>query len=171
MDIREYPLLNTPGLMLCVLKVADKGEASLADALRHLRDLLGAARERPPVDEDELLRRLGAVRRYLGEAGLIDPADGAHFRITETGRRALAEHPAGFDVADLMRFEEFRRFVRRSARSAAPADPHTEAYDAGRDAYRTGAALSDNPYAPDTIDHLAWEDGWSEGHDEDLEGA
>ena len=32
-----------------------------------------------------------------------------------------------------------------------------------------GRSLSENPYPPDSIDHLAWENGWSEGRDAEFD--
>ncbi len=38
-----------------------------------------------------------------------------------------------------------------------------------RPAYSDWKNLADNPYAFDTINPLAWEDGWFEARDEDME--
>jgi hypothetical protein len=44
-------------------------------------------------------------------------------------------------------------------------DPRPAAYDAGLQAFGEGRALDANPFASDTPDHLAWENGWSEARD------
>ena len=46
-------------------------------------------------------------------------------------------------------------------------DPRARGYDEGFNAYWSGKDPTDNPYRPDTVDHLAWENGWSEALDED----
>jgi hypothetical protein len=68
-----------------------------------------------------------------------------------------------------MQFTEFRAFIRRSVQRPPPEDTHGNAYDEGYAAHDSGARLDDNPYLPDTIDHLAWENGWFEAHDEAAE--
>ena len=106
--------------------------------------------------------------RYLTEARLLAPgADGA-FTLTERGRAALAEHPEGFDTADLMVYPEFARYIRSLELRRGPLDPRAGGYDQGFYAYWTGETPADNPYSPDSADHLAWENGWSEALDEDF---
>lgn len=167
MDFAEYPLLNTPHLILVLLKTASRREASLDDAVARLQEALGAAHERPAVETGEMRRRLDAIRHYLVEAGLLEAAAGDRFRATGQGLRALAEHPLGFDTADLMAYARFRRFIRRSRPAGARMDPHARQFDEGFAAYRDSRPFTDNPYAPDTLDHLVWEDGWFEALDED----
>lgn len=168
MHFREYPLLNTPHLLLLMLREAEAGETSLAACAARLRQLLALANEHPPYGDDEILGRLDTLSRHLAEARLIEPAGAGRFAITERGREALADHPTGFDLADLMVYPEFARFIRGLSRARAEGrmDPRTPAYDEGYGAYRAGARLADNPYTEDTIDHLAWENGWFEALDE-----
>ncbi len=92
---------------------------------------------------------------------------GDRFVITARGREALAKHPSGFDLADLMVYPEFADYIRRLARVREQMDPRTPAYDEGFAAYRAGERLAANPYPSDTVDHLAWENGWFEALDED----
>ncbi|HUF86333.1 MAG TPA: hypothetical protein VMM59_03040 [Thermohalobaculum sp.] len=169
MHFREYPLLNTPHLMLLILREAAGGETSLAACAGRLRQLLARARERPPYGDDEIGARLDALRRYLAEARLIAPAGGERFAITARGREALAEHASGFDLADLMVYPEFADFVRGLARARAEGrmDARIPAYDEGYAAYRAGAILADNPHPEDSADHLSWANGWVEALDED----
>ena len=105
--------------------------------------------------------------RYLTEAKLLAPADGG-FATTARGRAALAEHPQGFDTADLMVYPEFARYIRGLELRRAGLDPRAGGYDQGFYAYWTGELPADNPYPPDSADHLAWENGWSEALDEDF---
>lgn len=169
MHFRESPLLNTPHLMLVILRGAAEGETSLEACQERLGELLVRAAERPPYGADEIRGRLDLLRRYLAEARLIEPAREGRFAITARGREALANHPGGFDLADLMAYPEFASFIRglSRARSEGRMDPRTPAYDEGFAAYRAGALLADNPYPSDSVDHLAWENGWYEALDED----
>ena len=171
MHFREYPLLNTPHLMLVLLREADRHETTPDACVARLRELLTMADEDPPYGEAEIRARLDVLRRYLAEAELVEPVEGEgdRFRITARGREALAEHPQGFDLAELMVYPEFARFIRSlsRARSEGRMDPRTPAYDEGFAAYRSGARLADNPHPSDTVDHLAWENGWFEALDED----
>ncbi len=167
MHFREFPLLNTPNLMLVILREAAAGETSVDACADRLDALLMLTRERPPYGRAEILRRLEALCRYLEAARMIAPANSDRFAITPRGREALAEHPGGFDLADLMIYPEFAEFIRRLARAREQMDPRAPAYDEGFAAYRSGARLTENPYAGDTVDHLAWENGWFEALDED----
>ena len=171
MHFREYPLLNTPHLMLVILREASAGETTPEACAVRLQELLSMADEHPPYGEAEIRGRLDVLCRYLAEAGLVEPVEGEghRIRITPRGREALREHPQGFDLAELMAYPEFARFIRSLARSRAEGrmDPRTPAYDEGFAAYRAGARLADNPHPSDSVDHLAWENGWFEALDED----
>ena len=54
--------------------------------------------------------RMQWAKKYLTEAGLLETTRRAHFKITERGKRALAEQPNRIDNAYLSRFEEFNEF-------------------------------------------------------------
>jgi hypothetical protein len=167
MDLAEYPLLNRPALMLTVLETARHGAATLGDCRRRLDAALAAARERrPPVEETAILAELDLVRRHLAAALLLEPVDAARFRLTERGAAALAAHRAGIDESVLMEFPEYRAFIARLAADPPEEDPRGRAYDEGWAAFQDGAPLQDNPFAPDAVDHLAWENGWLEARDE-----
>lgn len=43
-------------------------------------------------------------------------------------------------------------------------DPKTEGYDAFRD----GKRETDNPYLPDTDEHLGWNKGFKEAYEDDI---
>lgn len=168
LHFREYPLLNTPHLNLVLLKTALRGACHIGDCAAQLKSLLKAADETPPVTDEDLTGRLRALSAHLVEARLLRPVDGGRFEITRRGREALEEHPGGFDAADLMAYPEFAAFVDSRRRPDHPMDPHVAQYDEGFDAYRTGKRPADNPYPAETVNHLAWENGWCEGLDEDL---
>jgi hypothetical protein len=168
MRFREYPLLNTPNLVVTILRAAREGPATLAGCLARLQALLDRADEHPPFGSEEVAGRLGVLIRYLAEARLLLRGDEGSFTASERGRRALSEHPEGFDTADLMVYPEFARYIRSLALRRAPLDARAGGYDQGFSAYWSGASPSDNPHSPDSADHLAWENGWSEALDEDF---
>lgn len=171
MRFREYPLLSTPSMVATILRAAE-GEATVADCTRRLTSLLDRLDEHPPFGPDEVASRLGMLVRYLTEARLLAPGPGGSFTLTERGRAALADHPEGFDTADLMAYPEFARHLAGLRRRRGPLDdPRPGGYDAGFEAYWAGQGPVDNPYDPDNVDHLAWENGWSEALDEDFRRA
>lgn len=169
MELGDFPLLNTPHLVVVMLKTTSGGEASIDDALNYLRKILRVAGEQPPFAEEILRQRLQAIGHHLMQVGLLAPVEGGRFRITGKGRRAIADHPAGFDTADLMDDPQFRRRLRLVYRQTGMDDPRETQYQAGYAAFRQGMAISDNPHHQDTIDHLAWEDGWCEARDDALD--
>jgi hypothetical protein len=168
MRFREYPLLNTPSMVLIVLRRGLEPPATLADCAAELRALLDRAGEHPPFGPADMASRLEMLLRYLGEAGLVAPAGDGGFGTTERGRAALAAHPQGFDTADLMVYPAFARYIRGLERRRGGMDPRAGGYDQGFYAYWSGEMPADNPYPPDSADHLAWENGWSEALDEDF---
>lgn len=167
MHFREYPLLNTPHMVLVLLKEAARADTSVADCANRLWAILKSAGENPPVAPDEVRRRLEVLCRHLTEARLLSPVDGNRFAITARGREALAAHPSGLDTADLMVFPEFDQFIRSRAVGRLRSDPRSPEFDEGFNAYAAGRTPVDNPYAEDRVEHLAWENGWFEALDED----
>lgn len=165
MEFAEYPLLNTPNLTVVLLRTAAGGQATLDDAVARLRDSLRRARENPPFDDRALGRRLRAVGTYLAGAGMLQVHSGDTLVITDRGLRAIAECPAGFDPADLLRDAEIRQRLRVKRRREAPSDPRNDRYADGYNAWRSGYRITDNPFRQDSVDHLAWEDGWCEARD------
>jgi hypothetical protein len=168
MHFREYPLLNTPSMVAVVLHEAAGGAATLAGCTGRIEALLDRAGEHPPFSAREVAGRLEMLIRYLTEARLLAPQGDGSFALTGRGKAALAEHPAGFDTADLMVYPEFARHVRGLALRRGPLDARTGGYDEGFYGYWNGESPADNPYPADTADHLAWENGWSEALDEDF---
>lgn len=168
MNDLDYPLLHYQDLMLALLKVGSDGPGTMEDCLDHLRGRRELAHEEARVPRADLLERLERARRYLVAAVLIEDLGEGRFRITERGRRALAEHPLGVDDSVLMEFPEFRAFVRESAEAGERAEPRSAEYDQGYRAYHGGVGPSANPYDFDTVKHLAWENGWFQARDEDM---
>ena len=167
MRFREYPLLNTPNLVALILREAAEGPTTLATCLARLQGLLDQVHEHPPFAPAEVSSRLETLVRYLTEARLL-AVDGEGIALTERGRAALVEHPAGLDTADLMAYPEFARYLRGLQLRRGPLDARATGYDQGFYAYWTGETPADNPYGSDSADHLAWENGWSEALDEDF---
>ncbi|MFO1141114.1 MAG: hypothetical protein U1E59_01790 [Amaricoccus sp.] len=168
MLFREYPLLNTPNLVVVILRAAAAGPATLDDCMTQLQALLDRADEHPPFGPADVAPRLATLVRYLTEARLLAPDGDDRFTVTERGQAALRDRPQGFDTADLMAYPEFARYVRGLALRRGPVDARSGGYDRGFDAYWNGDAPADNPFAADSADHLAWENGWSEALDEDF---
>jgi hypothetical protein len=168
MRFREYPLLNSPNMVVTILREAQEGPATLKNVAARLQALLDQADEHPPFGPGDVASRLELLIRYLSEATLLAPGPDGAFTLTERGRAALAEHPEGFDTPDLMVYPEFARYIRSLELRRGPLDPRAGGYDQGFYASWTGDAPADNPYSPDSADHLAWENGWSEALDEDF---
>ncbi|MEK0084548.1 hypothetical protein [Benzoatithermus flavus] len=168
MDDAEPILLHEPDFMLAVLRAAREGPARLDDAVARLRAHLAAAGEPLALAPEELTRRFEEAARLLEGACAIVPADDGRYRLTPRGVRLLAEHPDGIDQSVLRTFPEFRAFMATTSRPGPEDDPRLPAFHAGMQAFAERRALSDNPFASDTPDHLAWECGWSEARDEAL---
>jgi hypothetical protein len=168
MLFREYPLLNTPNLVVVILRAASDGAATREESAAHLHALLEQAHEDPPFGPEEIGSRLDTLIRYLAEAKLVALGPDGGFTLTERGRAALEQHPQGFDTADLMAYPEFARYIRSLSLRRGPADARDGGYDLGYEAYRGGGTVADNPFPSDSADHLAWENGWSEALDEDF---
>ncbi len=169
MDFHEYPLLNVPDLMLVLMKEAAHGPASLRDTFRRLRRNMCFAKEDPKLPIREILKHLVEAREHLLAAGVLAPQGKGSFILTPQGREVLASHPLGVDDSVLMQLPEFRAFVREKSKRLSPADTCLAEYDKGFAAYRMGAAVEDNPYSPEISAFLAWENGWFEARDEQLE--
>jgi restriction system protein len=60
------------------------------------------------------------AKTYLAQAGLLEATKRAHFRITERGRKVLAENPLRIDNEYLSQFAEFTQFRERSRVAGKP---------------------------------------------------
>lgn len=169
MDFAEYPLLHEAELMLTLLRVAEDREGRVEDALARLGRGLDRAGEPATLSAAEITARLEAARLRLCVAGLLCEGGGGGFRISTRGRKVLAEHPDGVDDTVLMQFREFRLWLRQTAEHPPPEDNAGRAYQEGWMAQLAGRPHSDNPYLGDTVRHQAWENGWFEARDEEVD--
>lgn len=101
--------------LLPLLKRLADGEAQpLSNLAQQLADDLGLS----PEDRAQMLtsgqltyqNRVGWARTYLKKAGLIEAPSRGTARITDRGRRVLAENLPAIDVKYLYRFPEFVEF-------------------------------------------------------------
>lgn len=171
MDLEDRPLLHVADLALALLRAAQAEAADIDAATRLLADDRRLAHEAAPIDPGELFASLDRARRHLVAAQLLQMLDDTRFRITPRGRAVLRAHPDGIDDSVLMAFPEFRAWVERIAHHAAPEDSRHREFQRGWSAAAEGRDLGDNPYAPDTAQHAAWEDGWLEANRRGREGA
>lgn len=165
MDNEEPILLHEQDLMLALLHAAAEGPATVQGAVARLRGMRAVAGEADAVDE-EVMRRLRRAALALRAAGALARIETGTLKITERGRELLASSPEGIDETALMRFAEFRAFISGSGSREPRGDPRMPAFDAGQLAFTTGKPLTENPFPFDSVDHLAWENGWSEARDE-----
>lgn len=177
-DWSDPPLMSRSFLMLTALRQAAAGPTSMArlgDVMRRARERIG---DPVRVSPAELERRVATAVDYLLGAELLTIDEAGALVITERGRQVLADHPAGVDGSVLSEFPEFRAYIHeraehaaRTAQEEAPS-PHpmpSPAYQEGYRAFRAGMSSSDNPYDEETINHLAWANGWFEARDQGQE--
>lgn len=165
MDLNEYTLLNRPALMLLVLKAAAERPVTIEDCHARLNEELARAHERPDVPGEAIDAELREVRTHLAAAALLVKTEDGRSALTQRGRQVLQAHPMGVDETILTQFAEYKAFIRDFARRRTVDDPRVPRYDEGYAAQQAGQMLTENPYPPDTADHLAWENGWSEARD------
>jgi restriction system protein len=166
MDDEEPVLLHEQNLMLALLRCAADGRGTIAEALASLLRLRDAAHEPPTADLADVRGRLGQAARALAAAGALAPDGSGTLRLTPRGEQLLHDHPHGVDETVLMRFPEFRAHVAAPPPHAPEGDPRPDAFDAGYRACANGWPYTDNPHPPDTVDHLAWQNGWCTARDE-----
>jgi len=105
-------------LMLPVLAISAKGETNIGDTVETLAEQYRLTPEEraqllPSGRQTTFANRVHWAKSYLGKAGLIELTKRAHFRITQTGERVLAEKPGRIDIRYLGRFPNFRSFAKR----------------------------------------------------------
>lgn len=122
------PIPDYESVMLPLLRLAaDGAEHRFRDAVEHLAAHFGLS----DAERAELLpsgtgplfdNRVAWARVYLKQAGLLESPRRGFFRITDRGRRVLAQNPARIDTSLLDQFEEFRAFRtrRREGTSESP---------------------------------------------------
>jgi restriction system protein len=118
--------------MLPVLRAASQGEVRISDVRNKVGEQLGLTAEdyavRLPSDRQGAFEnRVHWAKFYLGKAGLIEATRRGYLKITPRGRQTLDANPAKIDNAYLSKFDEFRQFTEKSARSttqdALPLEP------------------------------------------------
>jgi len=106
-------------LMLPVLKVAADGqERRIGDVINQLAREFALTEEEqqqllPSGKQTAFANRVHWARTYLVQARLLEATKRAHFRITDRGRKALAERPPRIDNEYLLQFPEFIQFRER----------------------------------------------------------
>jgi restriction system protein len=105
--------------MLPLLRLAGDGqEHRMREVIEPLRKELGLSQaqmeELLPSGQSIFSNRAHWAKTYLGQAKLLEITKRAHFRITERGRKVLAENPAKIDIQLLERFPEFNEFRKRA---------------------------------------------------------
>lgn len=166
-DLDETPLLNEPNVMLVALKTVARGPGRPEDCLRRLAASMRQAGLSLPSDTGPIRRRIESSYRHLHIARLIERGSDSRYLITPRGRETLRAHPKGIDASVLVRFPEYRRFIRRPRGEPGPPRSPRQEYDEGYIAGLAGRLITDNPYSHDNIAHLEWENGWCEAMDEE----
>src|SRR6266700_6990082 len=106
-------------LMLPVLNVAGDGqEHRIGDVVNQLAGEFGLTEEEkrqilPSGMQLSFANRVGWAKTYLVQAGLLEATKRAHFKITDRGKKALADGPPRIDVEYLSQFAEFVQFKER----------------------------------------------------------
>jgi restriction system protein len=119
------PIPDYQTLMLPLLKIAGDGKVhTKRDAVNELAVQFGVSeaerKELLPSGKQEVFdNRVGWARTYLKKALLIDYVQRGQFRVTERGKKVLAENPERIGVAYLSRFPEFVEFQRPPRPAAA----------------------------------------------------
>lgn len=119
------PIPDYQTLMLPLLKIAGDGTVhSKRDVVPKLASQFALSEEEQkellPSGKQEILNnRVGWARTYLKKALLLDYVQRGQFRITERGKKVLAENPERIGVAYLSRFPEFVEFQRPPRPAAA----------------------------------------------------
>jgi ribosome modulation factor len=167
-DLDEFPLLNEPSVMLVALRTADRGPAGPDDCLKQIQASLRQAGLDLPPDTGPVWRRIETSYRYLHIARLVERGHDGRFLITPRGRETLNAYPKGIDASVLVKFPEFRSFIRqpRNDNDGAHLREPMKEYEEGYIAGLAGRLITNNPYSSDQIAHLEWENGWCEALDE-----
>lgn len=165
-------VLTTANIMLTALRVSEAAESVPEDCVRQILFDLEQADEPAPSDMETLRRRVAEAFFKLSVAGLLDPDQHGRCTLTSRGRRTLQEHPKGIDSSVLEQFPEYRRYLREQPPNpdadgdVSPVAEPKAGYFLGYAAYLSGRAMTENPYASDSVSHLEWENGWSEARAE-----
>lgn len=112
------PIPTMFDLTLPILELLKDGEihdkSSLTDHLaQHFRLTATEINERTSSGRNRLTNRISWTRMELRNAGLLEYMDEGASRITERGRKVLADNPTRIDKKFLNQFEEYRDVLRR----------------------------------------------------------
>lgn len=114
------PVPDYQTLLLPLLKLAGNGQAdTLIKAEQILADQFSLSAEdraaRLPSGQQTVLRnRAGWASFYLKNAGLIEKPKRGIFRITARGRDLLANNLQSLNLNDLLQFQDFKNFYRKT---------------------------------------------------------
>jgi restriction system protein len=119
------PIPDFQTVTLPLLRLSAEGEIRMADAVQSLAEEFALTEEErtqllPSGRQTTFANRVHWAKAYLSRAGLVETTKRAHFRITDEGRRVLADPPERITVRYLMRYPGVVAF-RRNAQAAAPA--------------------------------------------------
>lgn len=114
----SVPIPTMFDLTLPILELLKDGEihdkSSLTDHLaQHFRLTATEINERTSSGRNRLTNRISWTRMELRNAGLLEYMDEGASRITERGRKVLADNPTRIDKKFLNQFEEYRDVLRR----------------------------------------------------------
>lgn len=112
------PIPTMFDLTLPILEFLENGKihdkSSLIDHLaQHFKLTATEINERTSSGRNRLSNRFSWTRMELRNAGLLEYMEGGASRITERGRRVLADNPTRIDKTFLNQFEEYRDVLRR----------------------------------------------------------
>ena len=115
----NMPIPDYQTLMLPVLRLAsDQQEHKFSDSVQSLAAEFSLSDEEknevlPSGSQAVFNNRVGWVRSYLKQAGLLASLKRGYFRITEQGLKLLADNPGKINIALLVRYPEFQEFRNR----------------------------------------------------------
>jgi restriction system protein len=120
------PIPTFDSLMLPVLRHCEKKGWIMRDLITRIADDLGLSQEErelriPSGTATIIANRVGWVKTYLKQAGLLTQPKRAFVEITQRGRDVLSKNPEKIDVALLEHFEEFRAFQNSTKHSGGAA--------------------------------------------------
>ncbi|RZF27585.1 restriction endonuclease [Paraburkholderia sp. UYCP14C] len=124
------PIPDYQTLMLPVLRIAADGkEHRFRDVVEELATAFQVTDEErnallPSGTASLFDNRVGWARTYLKQAGTIESQKRGYFKITERGKKLLAENPSQLDNATLKQYPEFVAFMlRKSEQISAGTSP------------------------------------------------
>ena len=110
-------------LMLPVLSASSDGEVRIGEVVESIAGQFQLSQEDrsrliPSGTQTQISNRVHWAKSYLGKAGLIEITRRGYFRITDRGKKVLAEMPARIDNSFLNQLDEFRQFKEKSGQSS-----------------------------------------------------